>query len=89
MLAAETISVGGLHSSIVHPREVFKPALLVSAASIIVLHNHPSGDPTPSREDIDITNRLIEAGKLMGIEVLDHVVIGYNTWASLKARGFI
>lgn len=89
ILAAETISVGGLHSSIVHPREVFKPALLVSAASIIVLHNHPSGDSTPSNEDIDITNRLIDAGKLMGIEVLDHVVIGYNTWVSLKARGFI
>ncbi|HBQ26694.1 MAG TPA: hypothetical protein DD791_09915 [Syntrophomonas sp.] len=89
ILAAETISVGGLHSSIVHPREVFKPALLVSAASIIVLHNHPSGDPTPSQPDIDITNRLIAAGEVIGIEVIDHVVIGHNTWVSLKARGFI
>lgn len=87
--AAEVVSVGGLHSSIVHPREVFKAALHVSAASIILAHNHPSGDPTPSQEDIDITRRLMEAGTLMGIEILDHVVIGYNKYVSLKARGFM
>lgn len=89
LLVMEDISIGGLHSSIVHPREVFKTAVKKSAASMILVHNHPSGDPTPSREDIDITNRLIEAGKLMGIEVLDHVIIGDNTYCSLKARGLI
>ena len=89
LLVMEDVSVGGLHSSIVHPREVFKTAVKKSAASMILIHNHPSGDPTPSREDIDITNRLIEAGKLMGIEVLDHVIIGDNTYCSLKARGLI
>lgn len=87
--AAEIVSVGGLNNSVVHPREVFKAAFMVSAASIILVHNHPSGDPTPSREDIDITSKLIESGKLMGIEVLDHVVIGYHNHVSLKARGFI
>jgi len=89
LLVMEDVSVGGLHSSIVHPREVFKTAVKKSAASMILIHNHPSGDPTPSREDVDITNRLIEAGKLMGIEVLDHVIIGDNTYCSLKARGLI
>jgi DNA repair protein RadC len=89
LLVMEDVSVGGLHSSIVHPREVFKTAVKKSAASMILVHNHPSGDPTPSREDIDITNRLINAGKLMGIEVLDHVIIGDNTYCSLKARGLI
>jgi DNA repair protein RadC len=85
----EDVSVGGLHSSIVHPREVFKTAVKKSAASMILIHNHPSGDPTPSKEDIDITRRLIEAGKLMGIEVLDHVIIGDKKYCSLKARGLI
>ena len=89
LLVIEDVSIGGLHSSIVHPREVFKTAVKKSAASMILIHNHPSGDPTPSREDIDITNRLIEAGKLMGIEVLDHIIIGDNTYCSLKARGLI
>ena len=89
IIATEVTSVGGLHSSIVHPREVFKPALLVSAASIILLHNHPSGDPAPSPEDVNITNKLVEVGELVGIEVLDHVVIGYNNYVSLKARGFM
>ena len=89
LLLMEDVSVGGLHSSIVHPREVFKTAVKKSAASMILVHNHPSGDPTPSREDIDITRRLMEAGQLMGIEVLDHVIIGENTYCSLKARGLI
>lgn len=89
LLVMEDVSVGGLHSSIVHPREVFKTAVKKSAASMILVHNHPSGDPTPSREDIDITRRLIEAGQLMGIEVLDHVIIGEKTYCSLKARGLI
>ncbi|HBK69846.1 MAG TPA: hypothetical protein DDZ91_14485 [Firmicutes bacterium] len=84
-----TVSIGGLHSSIVHPREVFKPAILTSSASVISIHNHPSGDPTPSREDIDITQRLIEAGKILGIDVLDHVIIGTGKHVSFKAKGFI
>lgn len=89
LLVMEDISVGGLHSSIVHPREVFKTAVKKSAASMILIHNHPSGDPTPSQEDIDITRRLMEAGTLMGIEVIDHVIIGENRYCSLKARGLI
>jgi len=89
LIVKEHVSVGGLHSSIVHPREVFKTAVKRSAASIILAHNHPSGDPAPSREDIDITRRLVEAGGIMGIEVLDHVVIGENTYCSLKEKGLI
>jgi len=89
LMVMEDVSIGSLHSSIVHPREVFKTAVKKSAASIILVHNHPSGDPTPSKEDIDVTNRLIEAGKIMGIEVLDHIVIGEGTYCSLKARGLI
>lgn len=89
LLAWEDVSVGGLHSSIVHPREVFKTAVKKSAASLILVHNHPSGDPTPSPEDIEITRRLIEAGKIMGIEVLDHVIIGESSYSSLKAKGLI
>lgn len=89
VLAVEDISVGGLHSSIVHPREVFKSAVKRSAASLILVHNHPSGDPTPSSEDIEVTRRLIEAGTIMGIEVLDHVVIGEKRYCSLKSAGLI
>ncbi len=83
------ITRGTLDSSLVHPRDVFKPAVALSAASIIVAHNHPSGDPTPSQEDIQVTSRLVEAGKIMGVEVLDHVVIGHNRWVSLKERGLM
>ncbi|WP_339059924.1 DNA repair protein RadC [Tepidibacillus marianensis] len=89
ILSKETISIGSLNSSIVHPREVFKPAIKKSASSIIVAHNHPSGDPTPSREDIDITKRLVKAGELLGIEVLDHVIIGDERYISLKEKGLI
>ncbi|PSL43971.1 DNA replication and repair protein RadC [Salsuginibacillus halophilus] len=83
----ETLFVGGLNTSIVHPREVFKEALRRSAASIICLHNHPSGDPGPSREDIEVTNRLVSCGHLLGIEVLDHLIIGNRTFTSLKEEG--
>jgi DNA repair protein RadC len=83
-----TVSVGDLSSSIVHPREVFKAALLSSAASLIFVHNHPSGDPTPSPEDIAVTRRLVEAGELLGVEVLDHVVIGEGVHVSLKEKGY-
>ncbi len=89
VIAKENVSVGGLHSSIVHPREVFKTAVKRSAASIILAHNHPSGDPAPSREDIDITRRLIDAGNIMGIEIIDHVIIGENTYCSFKEKGLI
>jgi len=89
VIAKENVSIGGLHSSIVHPREVFKTAVKRSAASIILAHNHPSGDPAPSKEDIDITRRLIEAGRIMGIEIIDHVIIGENTYCSFKEKGLI
>lgn len=72
----DEVSVGSLNQSIVHPREVFKSTLLSSAAAIILLHNHPTGDPTPSSEDIEITRRLREAGEIIGVKVLDHIIIG-------------
>jgi len=78
------IFVGTLNASLIHPREVFRFAIDNSAASIILVHNHPSGDPKPSREDIDITKRLIEAGSLLDILVLDHVIIGNDSYRSLK-----
>jgi len=81
------ISIGSLDSSIVHPREVFKEALSASAASVIFAHNHPSGDPEPSAEDIKLTKRLTEAGQVMGIDVLDHVIIGHQKFFSLKREG--
>lgn len=89
VIAKELISIGTLNTSSVHPRELFKPAIRRSAASIILVHNHPSGDPEPSREDCEVTERLVEAGKLLGIEVLDHLIIGDNKFVSLKAKGFI
>jgi len=89
IITIENISIGSLNSSIVHPREVFKEAIKRSSASIILVHNHPSGDPTPSKEDISITNRLIECGEIIGIKVLDHIVIGYNKYTSLKEMDII
>ncbi|WP_339162552.1 DNA repair protein RadC [Siminovitchia sp. FSL W7-1587] len=89
VLHRQTIFIGSLNASIVHPREVFKEAFRRSAASIICFHNHPSGDPTPSREDIEVTNRLVECGKMMGIEILDHLIIGDNKYVSMKEKGFI
>jgi DNA repair protein RadC len=83
------VSIGNLNSSLVHPREVFKAAILGNAAAIILVHNHPSGDATASNEDLKITRRLAEAGKILGIEVLDHVVIGDGCWYSLKEKGIL
>lgn len=83
------VSHGSLNASIVHPREVFKSAVLSNAASIICVHNHPSGDPAPSQEDITITKRLVECGKMMDIPVLDHVIIGDERYVSLKEKGII
>jgi DNA repair protein RadC len=83
------VFIGSLNSSVVHPREVFKEAIRHSAASIICVHNHPSGDPTPSREDIEVTERLVQAGYLIGIEVLDHLIIGDQTYFSMREKGII
>ena len=83
------VSLGTLASSIVHPRDVFRPALRASAAGLVVAHNHPSGDPEPSTEDIAVTRRLEEAGRMVGIPVLDHVVLGRGTWVSLRERGVL
>ena len=80
----ETISMGTLNANLVHPREVFEPALKYSAAQIIVAHNHPSGDPKPSEDDLEVTKRLTEAGKMMGIEVMDHVIVSKNSYFSFK-----
>ena len=80
----ETISMGTLNANLVHPREVFEPALKHSAAGIMVAHNHPSGDPKPSEDDLEITKRLTEAGKMMGVELLDHVIIATNNHFSFK-----
>ncbi|MCM3704434.1 MULTISPECIES: RadC family protein [Cytobacillus] len=89
VLHKQTIFIGSLNASIVHPREVFKEAFRRSAASIICIHNHPSGDPTPSREDIEVTKRLAESGKIIGIDVLDHLIIGENKFVSLKEKGYL
>jgi DNA repair protein RadC len=86
VMASETVSIGSLNASIVHPREVFKPAILASAASIVLVHNHPSGDPEPSEEDLSITKRLVEVGDLLGIGVLDHVLIASRGTVSFRAR---
>ncbi|TLS53527.1 JAB domain-containing protein [Paenibacillus antri] len=87
VVGRETLSVGSLNAAIVHPREVFRAAVKRSAASVICVHNHPSGDPTPSPEDVQLTNRLSEAGHIIGIEVLDHVIIGDRRYVSMKERG--
>ncbi len=83
------ISVGSLNSSIVHPREVFSEAVKVSCSAVIFAHNHPSGDPEPSREDIETTKRLVDAGNILGIKVFDHIIIGDNSYISLKEKGIM
>ncbi len=84
-----TVSIGSLNASIVHPREILKPAIASSAAAIVLVHNHPTGDPTPSREDIAFTKRFAKCGELMGIELLDHVIIGDGKYRSLKEAGYL
>ncbi|WP_240420333.1 RadC family protein [Paenibacillus periandrae] len=88
VIGRETISIGSLNAAIVHPREVFKAAIRRGAASIICAHNHPSGKPDPSSEDIELTKRLVEAGEIVGIEVLDHIIVGQTTY-SFKENGNI
>lgn len=85
----QTVFIGSLNASIVHPREVFREAVKRAAASIICCHNHPSGDPSPSQEDIQVTKRLAECGKMIGIELLDHLVIGDHKFISLKEKGYV
>lgn len=89
VLARETLSIGSLNAAIVHPREVFRAAIRRNSASIICVHNHPSGDPTPSQEDIQLTERLMEAGEIIGIDVLDHIIIGDLQFVSLKEQGLM
>jgi len=86
---SQIVSKGSLNGSLVHPREVYREAVALQAAGLILFHNHPSGDPTPSREDLDLTRRLREAGKIMGIEVLDHIILGMGRYVSLKERGLL
>jgi DNA repair protein RadC len=87
VLKIHTVYVGSLNSASVRVGELFKEAIRMNCASMIVVHNHPSGDPTPSPEDVAVTRQIVEAGKLMSIEVLDHLVIGQQRWVSLKERG--
>ena len=86
VMSVETVSVGSLNASIVHPREVFRSAVIQSAASVVLVHNHPSGDPEPSEEDLTITKRLVEAGDLLGIGVLDHVIVAGRGIVSFRSR---
>lgn len=83
------ISHGSVNSSIISPREVFQKALLANAVNIIMIHNHPSGNSKPSKEDVEVTKRLIEAGKILGVDVLDHIIIGDPYYTSLKESGYI
>ncbi len=89
VVAVETISIGNLNSSIVHPRELFRQAIRHAAAGIILVHNHPSGDSTPSREDLLITERIVEAGKIMGIEVLDHIIVAGDGYLSFREEDIL
>ena len=86
VINCRAISMGSLDTSIVHPREVFKEAISSSAASVILVHNHPSGDPEPSKEDIELTKRLAKAGEIVGIDVLDHIIVCDKSYSSLKAK---
>lgn len=89
VIGEDVVSVGSLNASIVHPREIFRSALKKSAAAVICAHNHPSGDPTPSPEDVQVTERLVSAGSILGIPVLDHIVIGDKRYISMRERGLI
>jgi DNA repair protein RadC len=89
LLEVVTVSVGSLDHTFMAPREVFRDALLANAAALVLAHNHPSGDPEPSRDDQQVTQRLVRAGELVGIEVLDHLVIGGLRWVSLARRGVV
>lgn len=89
VIDVKDLSIGSLNASVVHPREIYSEAIRRSSAAIIICHNHPSGDPTSSQEDINITRRLFEVGKLVGIDLLDHVIIGDGCYISLKEKGIL
>lgn len=89
IIAVDLVSIGSLNQSLVHPREVFKTACLSNAASLVLIHQHPSGDPKPSPEDLSITRRLKEAGELLGISVLDHIIIGDGLYLSFVEHGLL
>ncbi len=89
IICFDQVSIGSLSASIVHPREVYKTALLSSAAAVLFIHNHPSGDTTPSREDIEMTKRLKDAGELLGIRVLDHLIVGEEGYYSFANNGIL
>ena len=89
VLGHEVVSQGTLTASLVHPREVFRPALRACAAALILVHNHPSGDPTPSAEDRDVTSRLARAGEILGVRVVDHVVVAERGYCSLREEGLL
>ena len=89
VIRQSTVTKGTLDSSLLHPREVFREAIRHSASSIILAHNHPSGDPTPSNEDVQLTKRIYQAGQLVGIDLLDHVILGDGRWISLRSQGVI
>ena len=89
VIGINTVSVGSLSASIVHPREVFKPCLLSNTATVILLHNHPSGDPDPSQQDLEVTRRLVDAGNILGITIKDHVILGEDTHFSFREKGLM
>lgn len=89
LIYKETVSVGILNANLIHPREVFEPAVRYLAAQIIVVHNHPSGNPEPSKEDLEVTQKLVESGKILGIEVVDHIIVSKDSFVSLKEKGVI
>jgi DNA repair protein RadC len=89
VIGKKVISIGHLSGSLVHPREMFKEVIRRSSAAVIVVHNHPSGDPTPSQDDVAVTKRLVEAGELLGIQVLDHIIVGDNRYVSFREQGLL
>lgn len=89
VLGVFEVSHGTVNASIVGTREIFQKALLLNSVSIIVMHNHPSGDPTPSRQDIEVTKKLVSAGEILGVEVLDHIIVGDGQYSSLKEKGYL
>jgi len=89
VISVETVSVGTVNASIVHPREALKPALEKSATSMILVHNHPTGNVSPSREDILITRRFEKCGRILGIEIVDHIIIGDDDYKSMKESGYL
>lgn len=89
VIEKKCIFIGSLNSSVVHPREIFREAIRCSAAGVICAHNHPSGDPTPSQEDFEITKRLFNAGETIGIELIDHLIIGDQLYYSMREKGVI